>query len=305
MKNKILVTGARGFVGRYLLDHLKGNKDNEVYGTDLEGELDFQLDITDKQRVSEVLKEIKPNQIYHLAGFSSQALSFKFPEKCMEVNVDGTMNILEAFAEYGVGRKTMLVVTSAAVYGKPQYVPIDEKHIRQVTSPYSESRIKQEDSVLAFQSDVNVIVSRSFNHTGVGQPDDLVIPEWIKQVAQAELGLSDPIVKVGNIEVEREFSDVQDVIEAYEALVNSNTSGIFNVCNGQSYSLNDLLKYIVDLSSKDIKIEVDPEKFRPVDVKVVVGDNSKLMEATSWSPKKDFYRDTISNMYNHYINLLK
>lgn len=273
MARKALITGINGFVGPYLQHELEKNG-YDVYGIDLNGGSDkiFSCDITNFDSVLDVMLKIKPDFIFHLAGFSSVAKSFENPELCFKINVDGTKNLLDAVVKSGL-KPRVLIVSSAEVYGRPKYIPIDEKHPLDPVSPYGKSRVEQEKLALSYN--LPVIISRSFNHTGPGQPATFVIPSFKKQVSEAKDG---DTIFVGNLDLVRDFSDVRDVVHAYRTLIEKGKVGeVYNVGSGVGYKLRDILDKMIKESGKKLKVEVDPKKYRDVDIPKLVCDNKKIM----------------------------
>jgi GDP-4-dehydro-6-deoxy-D-mannose reductase len=280
-----LITGGTGFVGKYLKDCLLKHG-HTVKTMDLNDPIN-PVDITDRDMVLAEIRRIRPDRIYHLAGFSSVALSFKKPELCMKINVEGTKNLLKAISSCGLSPRT-LIVSSADVYGKPQYSPIDEKHPTKPISPYGNSRIEQEAAALDWSSSYKLplVICRSFAHTGPEQPDTFVIPSFRNQVKQADDG---GVIKVGNLEVIRDFSDVKDVVRAYVELIERDVpDSIINVGSGYGFRLKDVLDSMIKESGKSLSIEVDPSRFRPADIMELVCDNKKLYSLIDFRFKKLF-----------------
>ncbi|MCX6707121.1 MAG: GDP-mannose 4,6-dehydratase [Candidatus Woesearchaeota archaeon] len=297
---KALITGIEGFVGPYLAKELLKGK-HEVYGTYLtdwkdpiKGVKVVHLDVTDKDEAASVISKIRPDWIFHLAGFSSVAQSWKSPEICFKVNVEGTRNLLDAVVSartnQGINPK-ILIVSSAEVYGKPKYLPIDEKHPLNPENPYAKSRVEQEKVALEYvKKGLHIVISRSFNHTGPGQSPQFVCSDFAHQIAMIEKGLQEPVVKVGNLDVKRDFSDVRDVVRAYVLMVEKCRDGeVYNVCSGKGYIIKDILKILIGLSkTKDIIIKADSCKIRPEDTIISFGNNLKFLHETKWDSEIDF-----------------
>ena len=300
---KALITGIGGFVGPYLRRELE-NAGYEVAGLDKRIDTGaaaaaggsreiLECDITEAEQTLRAVQKIRPDAVFHLAGFSSVAKSFEEPELCRAVNVGGTKNLLAALRETGIAPK-VLIVSSAEVYGRPDYLPVDENHPLTPVSPYGESRLEQERAALSGEyapggSDIPVIVSRSFNHTGAGQPATFVIPSFKKQIKEAEDG---GVIKTGNLEVVRDFSDVTDVVRAYRILLERGESGeVYNTGSGIPYRLREILKYLIAESGKELFIETDPKRYRPADIPELYADNRKLLDVGGVSFKKLFYEN--------------
>lgn len=279
---KALITGVNGFVGPYLKNHLLDN-DFKVYGTDISQgvDVDFKLDLLDKNKVEEIIKKIKPDLIFHLAAQSSVKLSFLQPDFTMKVNVQGTRNILQA-VKINVPYSKILVVSSADVYGVSKEVPLLESSKLNPVSPYGESRVEQEKVALSYG--LNLVISRSFPHTGPGQRPFFVCSSIAKQIAEIERG-KEAILKVGDVTVKRDFSDVRDIVKAYLlALEKCKFNEIYNICSGRKYSIKQILDILLSFTNKKIQINVDSKRLRKKDIPILQGDNSKFVEATGWGP---------------------
>jgi GDP-4-dehydro-6-deoxy-D-mannose reductase len=177
----------------------------------------------------------------------------------------------------------VLIISSAHVYGEPEYVPIDELHPLNPNSPYAKSRVEQEKLVNDF--DLDIIISRSFNHTGPGQQTGFVCPDFINEAKRLLSGEIESI-KVGNLEAKRDISDVRDVVNAYKLLLEKGESNsIYNVCSGSAISIQYILDTVLEIAGLDSSnVEIDKEKYRPIDVEKMYGDNSKIKNL-GWHPK--------------------
>lgn len=308
MGKKVLITGMSGFVGPYLKSELESHG-YEVFGLDrgsssgIESDGVYLGDITDFEFVEKVIQEIMPNEIYHLAGFSSVKKSFEQPELAMKINVEGTRNVLEAVRKFCPNTK-VLIVSSSDIYGAPKIIPIRESESVQATSPYSASRIAQEKLVDEYK-DLYIVISRSFNHTGPGQTDTFVLADFTKQVVEIEMGLKEPVIHTGDLEITRDFSDVRDVVRAYYELLQKGKRGqIYNVGSGIGYNLSDLLMKIITLSGLDILVKKDPDKVRPIDIPELVANISKISADTGWIPVYSIDK-TIEDLLHYWRSNLK
>ncbi len=304
-----LITGIEGFVGPHLAKVLLEKK-YAVCGTYLgsvhkkiEGVNYVHLDVTDKKEATRVISKIRPDYIFHLAGFSSVSLSWKNPERCFEINVEGTRNLLDAVLAAKIS-PTILIVSSAEVYGKPVQLPITENHPTNPVSPYAKSRLEQEKVVLEYvnKKRIRAIISRSFNHTGPGQAPIFVCSSFAYQIARIKKGLQEPVIKTGDLSVTRDFTNVRDVVTAYVLAVEKCTIGeIYNICSGKAYSIKEILDMLILISGKkDIRVVTDPEKVRPVDVPVLFGSNSKISLLSGWAPAIDI-QSTLSEVYSYFL----
>lgn len=279
-KIKALITGIKGFAGSYLKTELK-NEGYEVFGIAREGSDDaFQCDLTNFKSILAVVDKVKPNYIFHLAGFSSSSKSFNNAELCFKTNVDGTKNLLDAVIKVGL-KPRILLVSSAEVYGKPNYIPTDEQHPLNPLSPYGKSKVEQEKLALSY--DLPIIIARPFNHTGPGQDETRIIPYFNKKIEEVSSG---EVIKVGNLEVIRDISNVKDVVKIYRLLLEKGKEKeIYNVGSGKGHYLKKILNTLIEKSGKKIRIEIDSERIRPVDIPYSVCDNRKLRSLLKIKPK--------------------
>lgn len=301
MSKKILVTGASGFVGPYLVSELESSG-YEVYGMDRSPDSSYQADLLDVESLSRIMKDIVPDYVCHLAGYSSVKDSFDNPDICKKINVKGTENLLSSIEEVNRQAK-VLIVTSAHVYGEPEYNPIDELHSLNPNSPYAESRVEQEK--LAMDSELDIVISRSFNHTGPGQQTGFVCPDFIDEARKVVAGQLNEI-RVGNLSAERDISDVRDVVCAYRLMLEKGENKeIYNVCSGYPTSIQYILDQVIKLAGiNPSRVVVDKEKFRPVDVPIMYGDNAKIM-TLGWVPQykvETTLRDMWESNSSQFIN---
>jgi len=285
---KTLITGSYGFVGTHLSQALV-QTGNTVTGFGnspaLENDTNYhQVDIRDAAEVEGVVASIKPDEIYHLAGVSSVQESLDAASLTHAVNVEGTANLLEAVRKHTPGAR-LLIVGSAEVYAAKLTPLSEDDALDGGSSPYAQSRIDQEKLVATYD-DLNLFLSRSFNHTGPGQLDNFVLSSFARQVAAIKLGQQPPLVSVGNLEVIRDFSDVRDIVSAYIALMEKGECGnIYNIGSGQGYRLQNLLEELIALSGVAIEIQVDPDRLRPADKPSLIADTGKFRAATGWEPQ--------------------
>jgi GDP-4-dehydro-6-deoxy-D-mannose reductase len=277
---KALITGAGGFVGPYLRSHLESCGD-EVVGTDAE------VDITDAEGLKASFTSARPEAVYHLAAASHVGTSWSAPVEVLRVNAEGTLNVLLAALEAGVRR--VLVIGSAEQYGKvtPDLLPVRETTPMRPVSPYGASKAAAEMVAShAFRGrGLDVVCVRAFNHLGPGQSEALVASTIAKQVADAERA-GGGVVRTGDLSPRRDFTDVRDVVRAYRLLVEHGEPGeAYNVCSGRAVAIQEIAGQLAGRVSVDVRFELDPERLRPVDVPEVCGDNTKLREATGWSPE--------------------
>ena len=247
--------------------------------------------------VDGMIELIKPKYIVNLAAVSSVGASWYIPQKTVQVNVNGTLNILEAVRQLDL-RARILLIGSSEEYAVSDS-PISETYTLNSNNPYGISKIAQEFFAEMYRASygLDIISTRTFNHTGIGQHENFVLPGFVKQAADIHNSGRGGKIYVGNLSAKRDFGDVRDMVRAYRMILESTTAEkVFNVGSGTCYSLEELLRYIVSLTSEHIEIVVSPEKLRPVDNPVIWCDNSLLRSKTGWSPKYTIY-DTINAMF--------
>ncbi len=302
---KILITGACGFVGKYLINEFL-NDEYEILACDINnnGKLPSnvkyaQMNILDNEQVNKVIKDFMPNYLINLAAVSSVGLSWKMPQKTIEVNVIGTLNILEAIKNNCINCKILLVGSSEEYAIKNE--PLTEESNINANNPYGISKIAQENFAKMYieKYGMKIVCTRSFNHTGIGQQDNFVIPSFCKQVAEIEKSGKDGTIYVGNLSAYRDISDVEDIVKVYKALLEKeNPELVYNVGSGKAYKIEELLNYIISLSRKKINIEIDKEKYRDIDTPYICCDNTKIKEYFKGTDIKE----TIKRMYEYYKN---
>lgn len=280
---RALVTGASGFVGQHLVGHLERSGDRVIAGDRNDGG----PDLLDPTALRSWIAAGRPEVVYHLAAFSSVAESWDDPAATFRVNAEGTLNLLLACRDVGVGR--VLVIGSADVYGKvsPEELPVAETTPMRPHSPYAASKAAAEQAALwaGYGLGLDVVRVRAFNHLGPGQSPRFVAAALAHRVARNELTEAD-VVTVGNLDARRDFTDVRDVVRAYRLLAAGGTAGeVYNVASGVDRAVRDIAEHYLARAERPMRLEVDPELFRPVDVPVVRGDASKLRAEVAWAPE--------------------
>jgi GDP-4-dehydro-6-deoxy-D-mannose reductase len=277
---KALVTGADGFVGRHLLEHLRANGD-DVVGVDREH------DVTDAASVLALMEEVQPDAIYHLAALTAVGASWSNAVEFTRVNVLGTKNVLVAASDT-VPTATVVLVSSADVYGvvRPVDLPLVETFRVAPANPYASSKVEAEhvahDAVR--ERHQRVVIARPFNHVGPGQSTDFVVPAIVNRLLQAVADGVDEIV-VGDLSTRRDFSDVRDVVRAYRLLVEHGVSGeVYNIASGVDVGLFDIAQRLVAAIAPNVRLVTDESLIRPVEVPVSCGSYDKIRRATKWSP---------------------
>lgn len=285
---KVLITGGMGFAGKYLTVQLA---DEEVHVTRLENEPDcgifaecHVLDICNSADTDSLIKQIQPDVIYHLAGQSSVAVSWKNPQLTVDVNIRGAVNLLEAVRKYSPESKVLLTGSSEE-YGCTCLASENDHMFPE--NIYAVTKLSQEMLGKVYHNayGLKTVMTRSFNHIGAGQLPVFAVSDFCRQTVRIEKGLAEPVIKTGNLSARRDFTDVRDIVNAYAALVQYGRDGeVYNVGSGNAVSLQSILEMIISFSSADIKIEKDPARFRPADVPEIKADISKITADTGWKP---------------------
>jgi GDP-4-dehydro-6-deoxy-D-mannose reductase len=293
-----LITGITGFAGGHLAAHLLACGDIEVfgvahdkgYGVDHLGTPVSVLiaDLRDPGVVEELLVRVRPQHIYHLAAQAYVPAAWQAPWDTFENNVRPELNILQLLVNTGM-KSRWLVVASNEVYGavSPDELPVDENTKLEPRNPYGVSKVAQD--LLARQyylsHGIDVVRARAFNHLGPRQSPQFVAANFARQIAEAEAGLRKPVIRVGNLHAQRDFTDVVDVVQAYALLMERGQSGeAYNIGSGRPRSVQSVLDNLLEMSSIQVRVERDPARMRPSDVPVIYGDISKLQRDTGWQP---------------------
>lgn len=291
----ILVTGGNGFVGPYLIAALEAAGERVVAcGAPLAeaspaGPIAPEwraLDLCDRAAVDALVAETRPRAVYHLAALSSVAASLEDPLPTYQVNVMGTLHLLDALRRKASDAR-VLFVSSAEVYGGLSS-PLTEASPFAPSNAYAGSKAAGEMLCIeAFRTHgLAVVRARAFNHTGPGQTPQFVVSDFARQVARIESGLQAPVIAVGNLSARRDFLDVRDVVSAYVALMAEGAPGAaYNVCSGRAVAVQSLLDGLLSLSRVPITVTTDPARMRPVDVPELVGSHASLSAAAGWQPR--------------------
>ena len=301
---KVLIFGASGFVGPYLAKEFEEHG-YEVIGTDIKetSAMPFKFaDILDAGSVERVIRETVPDMIVDLAAVSSVGQSWNIPQTTVSVNVIGALNISEAARRLENSPKILFVGSSEEYETSDK--PISEKYPLSANNPYGISKAAQERFAQVYRErfGMKIYCVRPFNHTGVGQSDSFVLPSFCKQVAQIEKSGKPGVIKVGNLSAKRDFCHVKDVVRAYRMILESDDcETVYNVGSGMAHGLDDMLNYILKFSRQEIKVEVDPERFRPVDTPIICCDNTLIREKLGWKPQLSVF-DALREMLEYYIN---
>jgi len=296
---KAFIIGGAGFVGKYLLNHLRNDREWEVGVSDLE------LDILNREAIEKLLQSVKPDYIFHLAAQSSVALSWQNPALTIDVNIKGAANVLEAVRALDY-KPRVLLIGSGEEYGRvpEDEIPISENTRVKPENIYAVTKACQNmlGTLYAEAYDMDVMMVRAFNHIGPGQSPQFVVSDFCKQVAEIEAGRREPVMRVGNLSAKRDFTDVRDVVRAYGLLIEKGQKGeTYNIGRGKAYEISEILEEILALSKMKITVETDKQKFRPVDVPIIEADIAKVSACTGWKPEIEL-KNTLAETLEYWRN---
>lgn len=312
---RALIIGAAGFVGSYLIDHIQKHCVWSIVVTKMPQEtmacpgVDIcDLDILAPEAIERLLEEQRPDYIFHLAAQSSVAVSWKNPGLTVDVNVKGSLNVLDAVRKLDY-KPRVLLIGSGEEYGhvRENEVPVREDNVLRPGNIYAATKACQNmvGAIYAQAYGMDVMMVRAFNHVGPNQSPIFVVADFCKQTAEIEAGLKEPVIKVGNLSARRDFSDVRDVVRAYVELMEKGKAGeTYNVGSGNAVEIRKILDMILCRSKKEIRVEVEPSRMRPVDVPVIEADISKLKACTGWEQKITL-EETIQDTLEYWRQKLK
>lgn len=301
-QKKYMVTGVKGFVGRYFINCLKAHeKDCKILGVDIApaiGDEDYQyrqLNLTDKEQVYKVVSDFAPDYIVHLAAVSSVAQSWQDPASCFLNNMSVFLNLADAVRLNNIDCRILSVGSSEeyGYYGEP----MREEFLLHPKSPYAVARVSQEyiSKLYVDRFDLDIVMTRSFNHIGPRQSDKFVIPSFVKQLVQISRG-GENKMSVGNIEVVRDFLDVRDVVEAYYKIIHfGKKREVYNVCSGQGTKLADIINTVSQKLGIKPQISIDASRIRANEIMSIIGNNEKLKNELGWQQNYSL-EDTLADM---------
>lgn len=292
---RILVTGATGFVGSWMREELAGHVPEAVVfgsahgvsvdGTAPDGVTLHACDLTDPEAVTALVRAARPTHVVHLAGFASAAGGEA--AAVLRANVEAARYLLESLRAQGEPCRALLA-SSGYVYGAT--AGARETDPLAPFGVYAESKAQMEIMARDFAADnLSVVITRAFNHTGPRQGAGFVVPAFARQIARIERGLDPPVVRVGNLEARRDFLDVRDVVRAYRLLLRADSEthySVVNVCSGQAVAVREVLNELVTQSQVPVAVETDPERMRPSDMPICVGNSARLRAWTGWAPQR-------------------
>lgn len=303
---KVLIFGAGGFVGNYLAQEFLRHG-YAVCGSDIADSVSLPTavsyhkgDLLDSKQVEALILNEQPSIIVNLAAISSVGASWNIPQATISVNVVGALNILEAARKCEKPPKVLFVGSSEEYEAID--TPMDETTPLNANNPYGISKMTQESFASLYREryGLQVYCVRPFNHTGVGQRDSFVLPSFCKQAAEIEKTGKPGVIKVGNLAAVRDFSSVKDIVRAYRMIVESDDcTKVYNVGSGKAYSLQAMLEHIVSLCTVPVTVEVDPDRFRPVDTPVVCCDHGAITRDLGWAPEYSIF-DALKEMFEDF-----
>ena len=327
MKN-VLITGITGMVGSHLADYLLQNTDWEIYGlvrwNDKMDNIEHLMqkinqknrvhlvygDINDLSSLLVSFSNVKPDYVFHLAAQSYPKTSFESPLETLETNILGTAKVLDAIKHLGLD-PIIHVCASSEVFGRvpKELLPIHEDVGFHPASPYAISKVGT-DLVGRFYAEaygLKVMTTRMFTHTGPRRGDVFAESTFAKQIAMIEAGLQEPVIKVGNLDSLRTWSDVRDAVRAYYLLVTSDpiAGEYYNIGGTHTCTVRKMLEHLISISTcEDIKVEIDPERLRPIDADLQIPDTTKFTNHTGWSPEISF-EQTMEDLLNYWRQQVK
>ena len=319
--NKILITGFSGFVSKYFIEYLEENKiESTVLGIDLfksnirEDKFKYvkiyfkQIDIFDKENVEKVICDFKPDYLLHLASFSSVAFSWKNPVESFQNNTNIFLNIAEGIRQNNLSTR-ILSIGSSEEYGNlgQEYIPLKEDYPTRPISPYAVARLSQEMISKVFVSgfNMNIIMTRSFNHIGPRQNKVFVISSFARQLCQIKLDGGKGVIETGDVSIIRDFLDVRDVVDAYfKLLMYGEVGEVYNVCSGKGITLEEIIRKMANILEIEVEIRVNKKLIRPADNKIIIGSPEKLKQKINWELKYSI-DNSLKDIINYWMQYLK
>ncbi|MGB9834916.1 MAG: GDP-mannose 4,6-dehydratase [bacterium] len=316
---RVLITGITGFAGSHLAEYLLSLGNVEVYGiyrwrsrmeniSHICNQITlFECDLKDSLGVRKVIKTVKPDKIFHLAAQSYVPFSWQAPSETFQVNVISTINILEAVKEFAPNCITQ-IAGSSEEYGfvLPSELPIKEENPLRPLSPYAVSKIAQDFLGYQYHKSygLKTIRTRGFNHTGPRRGEVFATSNFAKQLALIKMGKQPPVIKVGNLEAKRDFTDVRDIVRGYWAITEYGDPGeVYNLGSGQAYAIKEVLEILLEISGLEVSVEQDQSRMRPSDVPILLADITKIKNKANWAPSIPF-RKTLEDLFNYWSEKL-
>jgi len=313
---RVLITGVTGFAGSHLADHIladfpevtvfglvrwRSRRDNIQH---IEDRLELvEADLKDMVSLKKALQEIKPDRIFHLAAQSFVPTSWTCPSETFAINTIGQINLFESVLDLDLDTRIQ-IAGSSEEYGlvKPDEVPMTETNPLRPLSPYAVSKVAQD--MLAYQYHKSyglwTVRTRGFNHTGPRRGDVFICSNFAKQIVEIEKQQRDPIIYVGNLDAQRDFTDVRDTVRAYWLSLEKGEPGdVYNIGTGKTYAIKEVLDMLLELTQHEVKVEIDSKRLRPSDVQILLADSSKFRKLTGWEPQIPF-RQSLQDLLDYW-----
>ena len=317
---KVLITGITGFAGSHLADYLISRKDYKISGTYLfEDSLKtvrhikdkitaVKIDLNSQNHVLKLVEDIKPDMVFHLAALTAPGDSFGNPAKTVTNNITLEINLLESIKKSKLFNTRILIVSSAEIYGlvRKEDLPIDEETLFMPTNSYAVSKLAQDFLGLQYFLSYNlkIIRVRPFNHIGPRQSSNFVIGSWTSQIARIEKQEKKPVLLVGNLSAQRDFTDVRDMVKAYVLAIEKGKSGdVYNLGSENSYKISDILEILLSYAKVRIKVQTDKSLLRPADNPRLVCDSKKFRSLTGWKPQIPLEK-TLEDTLDYWRNIV-
>ncbi len=315
-KKTAFITGIAGFAGSYLAQELLDN-DYKVAGAlyprestqnieEIKNSLTLvKLDILKPDKCNKIVSKIRPDYIFHLAAMASVGKSFSMERMTYRVNVEGTLNILQAAMNQKKPPK-VVYVSSSDCYGiiKPKGITVTEDYPLNPISPYGISKATTEWHCHYYfrQYNLPIVISRSFNHCGPKQAENFVVPDFAHQVAKIELGLKKPTMSVGDLSTKRDLSDVRDIVRGYRLMAEKGEPGrTYQLCSGKAVAISSVLKTLISFSSKKINVKIDKSRFRKNDIPILRGSNKRAVQELGYKTRYKL-KESLSDTYKYWLD---
>lgn len=319
--SRILITGISGFAGSHLAEYILNNDLGEIHGIirtynasreNIEGIQDkielHECDLTDSYATEQVLKEVKPDYVFHLAAQAYVPKSWTAPIETIRSNITGSVNLFEAIRKAEINPKIQ-AAGSSEEYGLvlPEETPITEENELRPLSPYAVSKVSMNHFGYQYWKSygLQIITTRAFNHTGPRRGEVYVCSNWSKQIAEIEAGLRKSELLCGNLEAKRDFTDVRDIVKGYWLAAEKGKAGeSYNIGTGKAYAMKEIQEMLFRMTDKEIEVKQDPKRMRPSDVPLLLADPSKFKEETGWGPEIPFEK-TLEDLLNYWRAKIK